>query len=82
MDEVNAALEAAAQTGVRLLLGVTVLDSDGSKLRSGEPLKNAVQRADESNIGALLANCSIASRSLVSVLSEIACSSLIAVRIS
>lgn len=59
MDEVNAALEAAAQTGVRLLLGVTVLDSDGSKLRSGEPLKNAVQRADESNIGALLANCSI-----------------------
>ena len=59
IEEVDAVLEAAAQTGVRLLLGVTVLDSDGSKLRSGEPLESAVTRANDSNVDAVLANCSI-----------------------
>ena len=59
LNEVDAVLAAADQTGAKLLLGVTVLDSDGSRLRSGEPLKDVVDRADQSNIEATLVNCSI-----------------------
>lgn len=53
----DAILEGAAQAGLPVWLAVTVEDSDGSRLRSGEPVSEVVATA-RGRAAALLANCS------------------------
>lgn len=53
----KAVLEAAASTGKPVWLAMTVDDADGTKLRSGEPIADAVAIAQDAT--ALLANCSV-----------------------
>ena len=52
----RAGLEAAASTGKPVWLAMTVDDTDGTKLRSGEPLADVFGVADGAS--AILANCS------------------------
>ncbi|MEL6684173.1 MAG: homocysteine S-methyltransferase family protein, partial [Pseudomonadota bacterium] len=52
----RAALEAAEATGKPVWLAMTVDDTDGTKLRSGEPLADVFAVAGAAN--AILANCS------------------------
>lgn len=56
VDAARAALEAGRQTDRPVWLAFTVDDEDGSLLRSGEPLSEAVRIAAEAD--AALANCS------------------------
>ncbi|MEJ8562687.1 homocysteine S-methyltransferase family protein [Yoonia sp. GPGPB17] len=52
----SAILEAAATTGKPVWLALTVDDTDGTKLRSGEPITDVLAVADAAS--AVLANCS------------------------
>ncbi|PJI93053.1 homocysteine S-methyltransferase [Yoonia maricola] len=52
----RAVLEAAAPTGKPVWVALTVNDSDGTKLRSGEPLSDVLAVTQDAS--ALLANCS------------------------
>ena len=56
--EATAVLTAAHQAGVRIMLGFTVSDEDGRRLRSGETLSEALAAIDSSNPLAILINCS------------------------
>ncbi len=54
----RAILEGALPTGLPVWLSVTVSDSDGSRLRSGEPAAEAARLAADMGAKAILANCS------------------------
>jgi homocysteine S-methyltransferase len=54
----RAILEGAKVAGLPVWLSVTVMDSDGSLLRSGEPTAEAGRLAAEMGAEAVLANCS------------------------
>lgn len=51
-------LAACAPTGLPIWLALTVDDTDGTKLRSGEPVADAVAIAQTGGAAALLINCS------------------------
>ncbi len=51
-------LAACAHTGLPVWLALTVNDTDGTKLRSGEPVADAVAIAETGGAAALLINCS------------------------
>ncbi|GGX41187.1 homocysteine S-methyltransferase [Tateyamaria omphalii] len=51
-------LAASVPMGLPVWLALTVDDRDGSKLRSGEPVADAVPVAEEGSASALLINCS------------------------
>ncbi len=54
----RAVLEGAAAAGKPVWLSVTVSDTDGTRLRSGEPTAAVCQVARDGGAAALLANCS------------------------
>ncbi len=56
IDHARAVLEAAVATGIPVWLAMTVDDTDGTKLRSGEPLADVFAVASAAS--AILANCS------------------------
>ncbi len=56
--EVKAAVSAAAESGKPVWCGMTVVDGDGTKLRSGESLAEAAAIAKEAGASAVLINCS------------------------
>jgi homocysteine S-methyltransferase len=56
--EVRAATTAAAESGKPVWTSMTVMDADGTKLRSGEPLADGVAAARECGAQAVLVNCS------------------------
>lgn len=58
ITEATAVLTAADQAGVRIMLGFTVSDEDGKRLRSGEPLSEALEAIDSYNPLAVVINCS------------------------
>ncbi len=58
VNEAKALLSAAQQSGLRIMLGLTVMDDDGQRLRSGEPLKNALDAAAAFDPLAVVINCS------------------------
>lgn len=58
IKEIKAAVKAAAETGRPVWCGMTVLDEDGTRLRSGEPLDQAANAARQAGAHALLINCS------------------------
>ena len=58
ITEATAVLTAADQAGVRIMLGFTVSDEDGKRLRSGEPLPEALEAIDSYNPLAVVINCS------------------------
>jgi S-methylmethionine-dependent homocysteine/selenocysteine methylase len=58
ITEATAVLTAADQAGVRIMLGFTVSDDDGKRLRSGEPLAEALEAIESYDPVAILINCS------------------------
>jgi S-methylmethionine-dependent homocysteine/selenocysteine methylase len=58
IPEAVAAATAAAESGLPVWISVTVDDDDGSLLRSGEPLGEAVAAMIDADIDARLLNCS------------------------
>jgi homocysteine S-methyltransferase len=58
IKEVRAAVQAAAESGKPVWCGMSVNDSDGTKLRSGEDLERAAGVAGEAGAEAVLINCS------------------------
>ncbi|MEK9920794.1 MAG: homocysteine S-methyltransferase family protein [Luminiphilus sp.] len=58
VNEAKAVLSAAQQSGSRIMLGLTVMDDDGCRLRSGEPLKDALDAAAAFEPLAIVINCS------------------------
>ncbi len=58
VNEAKAVLSAAQQSGSRIMLGLTVMDDDGCRLRSGEPLKDALDAAAAFDPLAIVINCS------------------------
>ncbi|MEO0635626.1 MAG: homocysteine S-methyltransferase family protein [Pseudomonadota bacterium] len=57
-DEALSALEAIKTSGKPAWIAFTVDDKDGSKLRSGEPLREAADAAVSEGAAAILINCS------------------------
>lgn len=57
LQEARSALRGASGTGKPIWLAISVDDSDGSKLRSGEPVADVLALAAEFNTAALLVNC-------------------------
>jgi len=58
IKEVKAAVTAACESAKPVWCGMSVLDEDGTKLRSGEKLEDAAQIAKELGASAVLVNCS------------------------
>ena len=58
IKEVNAAVQAAAETGKSVWCAVSVLDEDGTRLRSGEPVCEAAAMASTCGAAAIMINCS------------------------
>lgn len=58
ITEARAVLQAASDAGVRILIGLTVSDEDGTLLRSGESLQEAIAAIAEHEPIAVLINCS------------------------
>ncbi len=56
--EVRAATIAAVESGKPVWTAMTVLDGDGTKLRSGESLENGIAAAKDAGAAAVLVNCS------------------------
>lgn len=56
--EARAATTAAAETGLPVWTALTVDDTDGSRLRSGEPVNEGAAAAVEAGASAVLVNCS------------------------
>ncbi len=57
VNEAKAVLNAAQQSGSRIMLGLTVMDDDGHRLRSGEPLNDALDAATAFDPLAIVINC-------------------------
>jgi len=58
VKEVRAAVQAAAESGKPVWCGMSVNDTDGTRLRSGEDLERAASAAGEAGAEAVLINCS------------------------
>lgn len=58
IKEVKAAVQAAAESGKPVWCGMSVNDTDGTKLRSGEDLHEAACTARDAGAQAVLINCS------------------------
>ncbi len=58
VKEVKAAVTAASESGKPVWCAMTVLEEDGTKLRSGESLSYGVEAAVEAGAAAVLVNCS------------------------
>ena len=69
IDAMRACLEAGRMTDKPVWLAITVDDEDGSKLRSGEPIADAMDVAAKAD--AVLANCSTP-EAMTAALSELA----------
>ncbi len=59
IKEARVATQAAKESGKPVWTGLTVDDSDGTKLRSGEALADGIQAAVDAGADAVLINCSI-----------------------
>jgi len=60
IDEARAAVTGAAATGKPVWVSWTLHDDDSARLRSGEPLEDAVEAVSELDPVAMLINCSVA----------------------
>ena len=58
VDEARGAVRGAASVGPPVWLGVTVLDDDGARLRSGEPVEEVLRVVEHEGVEVLLVNCS------------------------
>ncbi|MEO1397549.1 MAG: homocysteine S-methyltransferase family protein, partial [Pseudomonadota bacterium] len=58
IKEVKAAVQAAAESGLPVLCGMSAMDEDGTRLRSGEPVAEAALAAREAGASAVGINCS------------------------
>jgi len=58
VNEATAVLTAARESGIRIMLGLTVKDDNGRLLRSGEPLEQAMTAIDAFDPLAVVINCS------------------------
>ncbi len=58
VNEAKAVLTAAEQAGRRIMLGLTVTDEDGTRLRSGESLAETLDAIDDFDPLAVVINCS------------------------
>ncbi len=58
VDQAKGALMGCAEAKIPVWLGLSVDDDDGTKLRSGEPLAEALPLLDQYNAAAVLVNCS------------------------
>jgi len=58
VKEARAATIAAVESGKMVWTAMTVVDGDGTKLRSGEPLDEAIVAVIEAGASAVLVNCS------------------------
>ncbi len=58
VTEAKAVLTAGEQAGSRIMLGLTVTDEDGTRLRSGESLAEALDAIDDFQPLAVVINCS------------------------
>ncbi|MEL6736065.1 MAG: homocysteine S-methyltransferase family protein [Pseudomonadota bacterium] len=58
IKEVRAAVQACAENDMPVLCGMSVMDEDGTRLRSGEPLVEAALAAKQAGATALGINCS------------------------
>lgn len=59
VDEARGALMGTANAGVPIWLSVSLDDSDGTKLRSGEPVSDVVALVEEFGAAQLFLNCSL-----------------------
>ena len=60
IKEVKAAVQAAVESGKPVWCGMSVMDEDGTRLRSGEALDKAALAAKQAGAAAVLINCSSA----------------------
>jgi S-methylmethionine-dependent homocysteine/selenocysteine methylase len=58
IKEAKAATQAAAESGKPVWCALSVMEKDGTKLRSQEPLDEAIQVVKEAGANAILLNCS------------------------
>ncbi|MHA7876034.1 homocysteine S-methyltransferase family protein [Roseivivax sp.] len=58
LENLEAALRAGRESSRPVWVAITVDDEDGSKLRSGEPVSEALALAEKGGCQAILANCS------------------------
>ena len=58
VKEARSAVRAAVESGKPVWCGLSVMDEDGTRLRSGEPLIDAAEAAKEEGAAAVLVNCS------------------------
>lgn len=58
VKEVKAAVQAAAETGIPVWCAMSVMDRDGTRLRSQEPLLEGAMAAKQAGAAAVLINCS------------------------
>ncbi len=56
--EADVATRAAVESGLPVWTSMTVVDGDGSRLRSGEPLQDGIAAATKAGASAVLVNCS------------------------
>ena len=58
VKEARSAVRAAVESGKPVWCGMSVMDEDGTRLRSGEPLESGALAAKEEGAAAVLVNCS------------------------
>ena len=58
VEEVRAAVQAAVESGKPVWCGMSVVDEDGTRLRSGELVSEGAKAAKEAGAAAVLINCS------------------------
>jgi S-methylmethionine-dependent homocysteine/selenocysteine methylase len=58
VKEIKAAVTAAAESGKPVWCGMSVMDEDGTRLRSGELLADGAQAAQDAGAAAVMVNCS------------------------
>ena len=58
VSEIRTATLVAVESGIPVWTAMTVVDGDGTKLRSGEPLEDGIAAAIDAGAGAVLVNCS------------------------
>ncbi|MEM9366464.1 MAG: homocysteine S-methyltransferase family protein [Planctomycetota bacterium] len=58
VKEARSAVRAAAESGKPVWCGMSVMDEDGTRLRSGEVLAEGVQAAKDEGAAAVMVNCS------------------------
>ncbi len=58
IKEIKAAVQAAHESGKPVWCGMSVMDEDGTRLRSGEPVSAGAAAAKEAGASAVMINCS------------------------